>query len=313
MKTNDKLKIRKILLVIIATIAFTTTSLAILTHAQCNKYELNKMQQSFFSIVTYMESNEDILVEEMRSFNKNLKLEKTEQLGKDNMADIYIVNNDELKTNEEIKIYYEKRNGKEPYYARNVEYNIKNKVSDVTLIRLAHVNIFKDKKSILFELGTPSLKELDNNTRVLNFKSADSELFKVYSSLLKEIELDKDFTTKDLMSINSNFVDTGDNIFTMSSDDNEIIVGFNKSNGQVSYVTFYDISEDKFNRQYINTKTKNLEYKDWDVQKYYETEYCFDKEGIGHIITMNNDDVEEAKNNFIDFMREYNNHLIKNK
>ncbi|MGL5328989.1 MAG: hypothetical protein ACRDD7_06950, partial [Peptostreptococcaceae bacterium] len=82
MKKYNNFKSNKILLVVMSTLILAIISVSIFSEAQMeNKYKLNDMQNSFFNIVSYMEKNDDILVEKMRDFNKNLKFEKTEQLG----------------------------------------------------------------------------------------------------------------------------------------------------------------------------------------------------------------------------------------
>lgn len=303
-------KRKKSSLTTIGTLVLMTASILILTDAQSpslsfadidkNKniqsYELNGMQNSFFNIVNYMEENKNILVEEMRNFNNNLKLEKTEQLGKKDRVDVYTLNN------EEIKVYYERRDGQGAYYTRNVEYNLNNKDKDISLIRLSDINIAHDEKTIELQLGTESLEELYKNVNLLDINYKNSELFKVYYSLLKEIEANEGFNSKDLASFNSNFIYADSNVFIMSDDINEIRVGFNEDNGKVAHISFYDFSSDEFNRQNLTTKTKNMEYKEWDIQEHYENEYNFEKSNTGHIVTVDNEDIEDAKGNFIKFI-----------
>lgn len=320
-KFMKKSKSKKILLTAVGMLVVGATSLTILTSAQSitqfsyadtkksdtlKEHKLNEMQNTFFNLVKFMEDNKDISVDELRSNVKNLKLKETEQLGKDNRADIYI------KGNGQIKVYYVKRDGQGPYLARNVEYILKNEDSQVKTIRLAHVNVSSDKKVISLQLSTESSKELNNSSKLLNLDILRSELYPTYVRLLKEIESKDCFTKKDLLKFNERFKEIGmpydpsSDSFDIRDDYARLIINFNEKTEQVSTVELSDVSSNRGDKEYITTKTKSLEYDNWDVQEYYSEEYNLTYNKIGHLITIDNENVNDAKNTFIKFMRDDN-------
>ncbi|EPZ58491.1 hypothetical protein H477_1244 [[Clostridium] sordellii ATCC 9714] len=162
-----------------------------------NNHKLSKFQNTFFDLIEFMDK--DISVENLRSKIKDLKLVKTERLGNNDIVDIY------EKNNEQIKIYYNKIDGKESYYARNVEYKINNKNSSINSITLGNLDPSTNKKSISLQVSTESIKDLDKTSKIFKLDKSNPDTYKIYLNLIKAIESKDSFTSKDLVKFNSGF------------------------------------------------------------------------------------------------------------
>ena len=269
-----------------------------------NNHKLSKFQNTFFDLIEFMDK--DISVENLRSKIKDLKLVKTERLGNNDIVDIY------EKNNEQIKIYYNKIDGKESYYARNVEYKINNKNSSINSITLGNLDPSTNKKSISLQVSTESIKDLDKTSKIFKLDKSNPDTYKIYLNLIKSIESKDSFTSKDLVKFNSGFkklenpYDKDRSTFEIKVNEYEYItVVFNKDE-KINTINLSDKKNVKTVKDLIITKTKDSKDIGWDIQKHYKQEYNLTYGKTGHVISVEKDNPDDAKKLFIDFLREYN-------
>lgn len=269
-----------------------------------NNHKLSKFQNTFFDLIEFMDK--DISVENLRSKIKDLKLVKTERLGNNDIVDIY------EKNNEQIKIYYNKIDGKESYYARNVEYKINNKNSSINSITLGNLDPSTNKKSISLQVSTESTKNLDKTSKIFKLDKSNPDTYKIYLNLIKAIESKDSFTSKDLVKFNSGFkklenpYDKDRSTFEIKVNEYEYItVVFNKDE-KINTINLSDKKNVKTVKDLIITKTKDSKDIGWDIQKHYKQEYNLTYGKTGHVISVEKSNPDDAKKLFIDFLKEYN-------
>ena len=257
-----------------------------------NNYKLSKFQNTFFDLIEFMDK--DISVENLRSKIKDLKLVKTERLGNNDIVDIY------EKNNEQIKIYYNKIDGKESYYARNVEYKINNKNSSINSITLGNLDPSTNKKAISLQVSTESTKDLDKTSKIFKLDKSNPDTYKIYLNLIKAIE------SKDSFKKLENPYDKDRSTFEIKVNEYEYItVVFNKDE-KINTINLSDKKNVKTVKDLIITKTKDSKDIGWDIQKHYKQEYNLTYGKTGHVISVEKSNPDDAKKLFIDFLREYN-------
>lgn len=269
-----------------------------------NNHKLSKFQNTFFDLIEFMDK--DISVENLRGKIKDLHLVKTERLGNNDIVDIY------EKNNEQIKIYYNKIDGKESYYARNVEYKINNKSSSINSITLGNLDPSTNKKSISLQVSTESTKDLDKTSKIFKLDKSNPDTYKIYLNLIKAIESKDSFTSKDLVKFNSGFkklenpYDKDRSTFEIKVNEYEYItVIFNKDE-KINTINLSDKKNVKTVKDLIITKTKDSKDIGWDIQKHYKQEYNLTYGKTGHVISVEKSNPDDAKKLFIDFLKEYN-------
>lgn len=269
-----------------------------------NNHKLSKFQNTFFDLIEFMDK--DISVENLRGKIKDLHLVKTERLGNNDIVDIY------EKNNEQIKIYYNKIDGKESYYARNVEYKINNKSSSINSITLGNLDPSTNKKSISLQVSTESTKDLDKTSKIFKLDKSNPDTYKIYLNLIKAIESKDSFTSKDLVKFNSGFkklenpYDKDRSTFEIKVNEYEYItVIFNKDE-KINTINLSDKKNVKTVKDLIITKTKDSKDIGWDIQKHYKQEYNLTYGKTGHVISVEKSNPDDAKKLFIDFFKEYN-------
>ncbi|MFR4161399.1 MAG: hypothetical protein ACLT0R_02235 [Paraclostridium sordellii] len=269
-----------------------------------NNHKLSKFQNTFFDLIEFMDK--DISVENLRGKIKDLHLVKTERLGNNDIVDIY------EKNNEQIKIYYNKIDGKESYYARNVEYKINNKSSSINSITLGNLDPSTNKKSISLQVSTESTKDLDKTSKIFKLDKSNPDTYKIYLNLIKAIESKDSFTSKDLVKFNSGFkklenpYDKDRSTFEIKVNEYEYItVVFNKDE-KINTINLSDKKNVKTVKDLIITKTKDSKDIGWDIQKHYKQEYNLTYGKTGHVISVEKSNPDDAKKLFIDFLKEYN-------
>ncbi|RDY27580.1 hypothetical protein CHL78_008935 [Romboutsia weinsteinii] len=314
-KFIKKYKGKKIIFTTIGALVLGIASPAILTSAQnssqvtyadikankvSNKYEMSKLQTKFFNLIDFMNENKNVLVDEMRSNITEFTLEKTEQQGKDNRCDIYTIGN------EQLEVYYVKRDGQGPYYLRAITYKLNG--NDIKALKLNYSNEVKEIS--MLEVATESINGLENSYDNLKLKKSFGDIYSTYIKLIKEAEANNLLTKEDLLKINPNFnqgeVDSIENEISYSiinkEDNTDLYVTFDRDSGNLETIYLYDKIPNSKKYASLFTKTKHYDYKGWDVQDLYNQLYNLKVDETNCLISLEYENPNELKNNFIDFM-----------
>lgn len=313
-KLVQKSKSTKIAYTLIGTLTIAFLSPVVLTSAQSSQYisyasikdktdlkknKLSNHQSKFFELVeSYNNNNKTMSIDEIRNNMKNFTLTETRQLGLDK-ADIY------SKDNEKLIVYYTKHDEKGPYFARNFEYKIMDTHSKIKSISLSYIDVSYNNTVVFVEIATESIDELDKYSKFLGIDKSNSELYLDYINLLNNMQSKEEFTKNDIVNINQNFRQV-DNVFStkvLGKEQLEVI--FDKDINSIENILLGTPSINSPNSAYIQTKTGYLKYSEFDVQKHYKEEYNLSYGKTGHIISINREDSNDAKQLFTNLMNVY--------